>query len=287
MLRMLREVLTDVAGHSQTDIGVDIDLADRELCSVAQLILRNADRVGHVAAIGVDHLYEFLGNGRRTVQNDRESGQSLGDFFQNVEAQGRRNKDAVRVACALLRSELVSAVGSTDGDGQRVAACSGNELFYFFRTCVAGLSGFYYDFVFYAFKSTQLSLYDYAVGVRVLNDLLCQSDVVLERFGGSIDHNGSKSTVNTALAKLEAVTMVQMKRDRDIGILDDCRFNQLYQVSMVCVSTSAFGNLQDNRAVQLAGCLSNTLNDLHVVHVERADGISAVISLLEHFSCCN
>ena len=71
-----------------------------------------------------------------------------------------------------------------------------------------------------------------------------------------------------------------MKRDRDIGILDDCRFNQLYQVSMVCVSTSAFGNLQDNRAVQLAGCLSNTLNDLHVVHVERADGISAVISLL-------
>ena len=34
VIGMLGKVLTDVAGHCQTNIGVDVDLADGQLCSL-------------------------------------------------------------------------------------------------------------------------------------------------------------------------------------------------------------------------------------------------------------
>ena len=37
MIRMLRKVLTDHSGHCQTDIGVNIDLADRAAGSLTEL----------------------------------------------------------------------------------------------------------------------------------------------------------------------------------------------------------------------------------------------------------
>ena len=67
------------------------------------------------------------------MQDDGEAGQTLGDFFQNVEAQCGGNQDALLVYSALLGSELVSAVGGADSDSQGVAAGAGNELFDFLR----------------------------------------------------------------------------------------------------------------------------------------------------------
>ena len=43
VIRMLSHVFSDVTSHSKTDIGIDVDLADGQLCSVTQLFLRNAD----------------------------------------------------------------------------------------------------------------------------------------------------------------------------------------------------------------------------------------------------
>ena len=73
------------------------------------------------------------------MQNDREARQTLGDFVQNVEAQRRRNEDALFVAGALLGLELVSAVGGADGDGQGVNAGLGDELLDLFGTGVGGI----------------------------------------------------------------------------------------------------------------------------------------------------
>ena len=75
-----------------------------------------------------------------------------------------------------------------------------------------------------------------------------------------------------------------MQSDRDIRVFDDSSLNHLYQIGVVCISASTLGNLQDNRGLQLASCLGNTLNDFHVVYVESANSVAAVISLLEHFS---
>ena len=44
------------------------------------------------------------------------------------------------------------------------------------------------------------------------------------------------------------------------------------------------GNLQDQRSADFLSGLSDALNDLHVVNVESADGVAAVISLLKHLS---
>ena len=73
---------------------------------LAQLILRHADRTGHIAAEFVDHLNIFLRYGRRAVQHDREAGQTLGHFLKNVEPELR--------LCAGL--ELIGAVARADCD---------------------------------------------------------------------------------------------------------------------------------------------------------------------------
>ena len=157
MIRMLHKVLADVGRHGQADIRVDIDLADSELRSLTQLVFRDTDSIRHVAAVLIDHLYELLRNGRRSVKNDREARQSLDALFQNVETQRRRYEDAFLVSCALSRCELVSAMRSTDSDSKRVAACALYEFFYFIRTCVALLAGFDDDFVLYACERSELS----------------------------------------------------------------------------------------------------------------------------------
>ena len=287
MVRVLREVFPDISGHCKTDIGVDVDLADGQFSCVTKLALRDADCVGHVASVGIDHLDELLRDGRGAVQDDRETGQSLGDFLENVEAERRGNKDAVSIACALLGFELVSAVRSTDRDREGIAACSGYKFLDFFRTGIACLACLDNNFILNTFKCSELCLYDNTVIVCVFDNLSGQRNVVLERFGRSVDHNRSKSAVDAALAEFKRITVIEMECDRDLRILDHCCLNQLYQIGVVRICARTLGDLKDHRAVQFASCFCDTLNDFHIVHVECADGISAVISLLEHFSSCN
>ncbi len=142
------------------------------------------------------------------MQNDGEAGQTLGDFFQNVETQSGGNQDALLVQGALLGSKLVSAVGGADGDGQGVAAGAGHELFDFLGTGVGSSLSGDIDIVLDAGQGAQLSLDNNASVVSVLNDLLGDLNVLLEGVGGSVDHNGGKATVNAALAGLEAVAVV-------------------------------------------------------------------------------
>ena len=104
MIRMLVEVLTDAGGHREAQVGVNVDLADSAAGSLTQLLLGNADRIGHFAAVLVDDLYEFLRHGGRAMQHDRESRQTFGDFVKDVEAQrrGTRMPFSLRVHCSAL-----------------------------------------------------------------------------------------------------------------------------------------------------------------------------------------
>jgi hypothetical protein len=45
----------------------------------------------------------------------------------------------------------------------------------------------------------------------------------------------------------------------------------------------ALGDLQDQRSPQILRGFGDALDDLHIVDVERADGVSARIRLFEHF----
>ena len=287
MIGMLVEVLTDGAGHSKTQVGVDVDLADGQSGGLTQLLFGNTDSVGHLAAVGVDHSDVLLRNGGRAVQNDGEAGQTLGDFFQNVETQSGRNQDAFLVQGALLGSELVSAVGGADGDGQGVTTGAGHELFDFLGTGVGSSLSGDVDFVFDASQGAQLSLDNNTVIVSVLNDLLGDLDVLLEGLGRSVDHDGSEAAVDAGLAGLEAVAVVQVQSDGNFGALDNSSLNQLHQVGVVGVSAGTLGNLQDNGSLLLLASLGDSLNDFHVVDVESTNSVAAVVSLLEHLGSSN
>ena len=137
----------------------------------------------------------------------------------------------------------------TDSDSQRVAACSGNELLYLFRTCVSLFAGLYDYLVLYTSQSTKLGLNYYAMSVSVFYNLLCQRDVILERFGRSVDHDRCKSAVDTALAEFKSIAVIQVQSDRNIRVLLYCCLYQFYEVGVVCVSASTLGYLKNNRAV--------------------------------------
>ena len=259
--------------------------ADGQLSGMAQLLFRHADGVGHVAAVLVDHLHILLGHGGRAVQDDREARQTAGDLFEDVEAEGRRNENAVGIAGALLRLELISAVAGADGDGQRVDAGLGDEFLDLFRTgvgadCVA-------DLVLDAGQGAELAFDDDAVVMGILDDLAGQGDVVLEAVGGAVDHDGGEAAVDAALAGLEVGAVIQMQDDGDIRVLDDGSLDQLHQIGVVGIGARALGNLQDDGGLQLAAGLGDALHDLHVVDVEGADGVAAGIGLLEHLGTGN
>ena len=103
---MLRKIFADRAGHGQTQVRINIDLAHGQTRRLTQLILRHADRTGHIAAEFVDHLNIFLRHGRRAMQHDREAGQALGNFLENV-------KPELRLCSGL---ELIGAVARADCD---------------------------------------------------------------------------------------------------------------------------------------------------------------------------
>ena len=120
------------------------------------------------------------------------------------------------------------------------------------------------------------------MGVCVLNDLFGQRDVLFIRQGGTVDHHGGETAVDAALAGLEIRTVVKVQRDGKTGLLLGS-FDQLDKIGVVRVGTRALGNLQDQRRIQLFRRFGDALDDLHVVDVERADGIAALVGVFEHF----
>ena len=111
---LLSEYLADSCGHCKTAVGVDVDFANCALCCLAELLLWNTDCIGKLATELVDGVNLVLRNLRRTVKNDWEAGKLSHYSVENVECQWRRNKLTLLVACALLGSELVGTVRSTD-----------------------------------------------------------------------------------------------------------------------------------------------------------------------------
>ena len=75
VIRMLSKVLADCSGHSQTDIRVDVDLANGKLSSLSQLILRNTYCIRHISAVDVY---------KRQVQKKREEDSLLYEQIERI-----------------------------------------------------------------------------------------------------------------------------------------------------------------------------------------------------------
>ena len=116
-------VLTDSRRERYAKVAVNVDFANCHLRSLAKFAFGDTDSVGHVTAELVYDSNFVLGNGRCTVQNDREAGQSVADFFQDIQTK----------LGILTGLKFVSAVGRTDCDCKGVDTRLANEFLYFVR----------------------------------------------------------------------------------------------------------------------------------------------------------
>ena len=103
------------------------------------------------------------------MQNDGETINSLLDVFQNIETQ----------TGLLAGLELISAVACADSDSQRVDTCACNKLLDLCGIGEACIFSSNIDIVFDTGQLAQLAFNNNASCVRIVNDLLCQSDVIL------------------------------------------------------------------------------------------------------------
>ena len=167
------------------------------------------------------------------MQYDREAGKSFGYLVQNVKTKLR----------LLTGFELICAVACSDSDCQGIHACAGHELFYFIRLCVSSICIGYVDCILDTSQSSKLCLYHNASLMGILYDFLRQLDVGLEIVMRTVDHNGSKSAVDTGFADLEISAVIQMKRDGKVRSFHKNSLNQLHQIVMLCVLSCACGYL--------------------------------------------
>ena len=76
--------------------------------------------------------------------------------------------------------------------------------------------------------------------------------------------------------------MVKVKGEVNAAVLNGS-LGETEQISGLGVLARAGGDLKDNGRLFLGGSLGYRLNDLHVVDVESADGVAALVGFSEHF----
>ena len=288
VLGMFSKRLTYTSSECETGIGVDVDLADGALRSLAELFLGNTYGIGELATELVDDIHLFLGNRRRAVEHDGETGELLLNLGEHVECERGRNETAgLGVAGALFGFELVGTVGRTDGDGERVATRTLGEVDYLFGLGVVGYFGSH--FVLNACEHTELSLNGYVELVSVVNDFLGEGDVLLVGKSGTVDHDRREAEVDTVLAELEAVTVVEVEHDFGMGTTEflgifNGTLSHVAEKGGIGIFASTLGNLKDDRALLFGRSLDDGLELLQVVEVECGDSISAGNCSLEHLA---
>ena len=149
------------------------------------------------------------------MKNDGEAGKSLADFFKNIETK----------LGLLTGLELISAVACADSDCKRVNACSLNEILNLFGLCVALVAFFNNNVILNAGKCAELALNNYAVSVSILNNLLCNGNVLLIGERRTVNHNRSETAVNALLAGFKIGAVVKVESDGNICISAGCFYH--------------------------------------------------------------
>lgn len=204
------------------------------------------------------------------MQNDRESRQAVGNFLKDIKAQLR----------LLAGFELVSTVARADCNGKGVHACPCYKILYLVRIRELCFVVFYLDVVLNAGKFAELGLYRDVVLVCILDHSAGLFHILLIGLCGTVKHDGGEAVVDASLAHLKGRAMVQMQGNRNIRILFYSGLDHLYQIGRVRILAGAGRNLQDHRGLQLRAGAHNALDDFHIVNIERADRIAAVVCLL-------
>ena len=207
------------------------------------------------------------------MENQREVGEQIGDFFQTSEVQFR------------FTFEFVSAMAGADGNSQGVNASAFNKFYSLVRVSVGSVSSCNFNCVFYACQFTKFSFNYNAFVVSIVYNAFSQFNIFFKGVFAAVNHNGGEATVNASLADFEIFTVVKVQADGQAAVFN-CSFNQFHQVNVASVFTSASGNLQNEGSLFNFCCFNDTLDDFHVIYVESTNSILAFIGFFKHFSRC-
>ena len=124
--------------------------------------------------------------------------------------------------------------------------------------------------------------------MSVLDDLLREGHVLVVGESRTVDHHRREAHVDAALAQLERVAVVEVQHDGNVlaqllGVLDGA-LRHVAQQRLVGVFAGARRYLEDHRRRSLDAGRDDRLHLLHVVEVERRDGITAFDGLGEHLA---
>ena len=174
---------------------------------------------------------------------------------------------------------------STDRDRQRVATRTSSEINNLLRIRISMMLRA--DLILDAGQDTQLTLYGYVILMRIVNNLLCQGDILLVRQVRTVDHDRREAHVYARLAQLERITVIQVQHDlrmlatQLLSVLNST-LSHVTKQSLVRIVTSALRNLKDHRRLCLNSSLNNSLQLFHVIEVESGDRVSTLDGLSEH-----
>ena len=162
-------------------------------------------------------------------------------LLQYVETEWWRNKNAVGISGALIGCELVMRRGlfrlRLPGSQQPVLSTNSSTSSGLCIALMTRLNDYLILDTSQSYQALPLQLRHEHVHTQqpaLVTAMLSSKDL-----GRSVDHNGSESAIDTGLAEFKAVAVIQMQSDRNIRILDNCCLNQLYQISMVGISSCA------------------------------------------------
>ena len=87
-------------------------------------------------------------------------------------------------------------------------------------------------------KFAEFSFYGNVSVVSVSDNFFGYFDILREFVFGSVDHNGSETVVDTTLAKVEAVAVVEVKHDGKTGVFFRGE-NEVFKINGISVFSRA------------------------------------------------
>ena len=165
-----------------------------------------------------------------------------------------------------------------NGDGEGIAAGFLDKLDGFFGLGVMAAGGmgtaFFAVIELGADQMTELGFDGSIIFMRVFNYFAGDFRIFFKRLMAGIDHDAGETFIDALLAEFEGIAMVQMDGDGDVRQADG-GFDELLEIDGVRVLTRTLGYLKNQRSFFLFASLNDSLDELHVVDVEGAEGVLA------------
>ena len=180
-----------------------------------------------------------------------------------------------------VRIARVHAVAGANANGQRGAAGALDELLGLDRIGVRALALNRGAIVLLAANLAELSLDRHTHGATSIGDGLGQSNVVLEGLVRTVDHDRGVARAESLHAAVIAIAVIEVQSDGHGSALGG-GLHHAVEVVQTSGLDGARGGLHDDGGLGLLGSGQNGHNKLEVLDVERADGVVAGLSVLEH-----